>query len=63
MFRNLWQHVTGMVSTLRQRFQKSSGPAKGKHPVRPAKGQQTATASTQKPTKRKKSPVRAVKRA
>ena len=44
MFRNIWQHVTGMVSTLRQRFQKSSGPSKAK---------QTATASTKKPTKRK----------
>ena len=54
MFRNILQHVTGMVSTLRQRFQKSSGPSKGKH---------TATASTKKPTKRKKSPGRAVKKA
>jgi hypothetical protein len=43
-----------MVSTLRQRFQQSAGPAKGK---------QTATASTKKPIKRKKSPVRAVKKA
>ena len=54
MFRNILQHVTGMVSTLRQRFQKSSGPFKGKP---------TATASPKKPTKRKKSPVRAVKKA
>jgi hypothetical protein len=54
MFRNIVQHVTGMVSTLRQRFQKSSGPTKGK---------QTATASTKKPTKRKKASVRAVKKA
>jgi hypothetical protein len=54
MFRNILQHVTGMVSTLRQRFQKSSGPAKGKHP---------ATASMKKPTKRKHSPIRAVKKA
>jgi hypothetical protein len=54
MFRHLWLHVTGMVSTLRQRFQKSSGPSKSK---------QTAMASTKKPTQRKKSPARAVKKA
>ena len=30
MFRHILQHVTGMVRTLRQRFQKSSGPFKGK---------------------------------
>ena len=54
MFRHIVQHVPGMVSTLRQRFQKSSGPFKGK---------QTATASTKKPTKRQQSPVRAVKKA
>jgi hypothetical protein len=54
MFRHIVQHVTGMVRTLRQRFQTSSGPAKGKH---------TATVSTKKPTKRKQSPVRAVKKA
>jgi hypothetical protein len=53
MFRHIVQHVTGIVSTLRHRFQKSSGPFKGK---------QTATASTKKPTKRKQSPVRAVKK-
>jgi hypothetical protein len=54
MFRNMWQHVTGMVSTLRQRFQKSSGPSKAK---------KTVTAATKKPTKRKQTPVRAVKKA
>jgi len=52
MFRHIVQHVTGIVSTFRQRFQTSSGTAKGKH---------TATAS-KKPTK-KKSPVRALKKA
>jgi hypothetical protein len=30
MFRHIVQHVTGMVRTLRQRFQTSSGPAEGK---------------------------------
>jgi hypothetical protein len=54
MLRHIVQHVTGMVSTLRQRFQKSSGPTKAK---------ETVTAATKKPTKRKKSPVRAVKKA
>ena len=54
MFRNIVQHVTRMVSTLRQRFQKSSGPTKAK---------KTVTASTKKPTKRKQSPGRAVKKA
>jgi len=54
MFRHIVQHVTGIVSTLRHRFQTSSGPFKGK---------QTATASTKKSTKRKPSPVRAVKKA
>jgi hypothetical protein len=54
MFRTIVQHVTGMVSTLRQRFQKSSGPSKTK---------KTVTAVTKKRTKRKKSPVRAVKQA
>jgi len=54
MFRNIVQHVTGMVSTLRQRFQKSSGLSKTK---------KTVTAVTKKPTRQKKSPVRAVKKA
>ena len=54
MFWHIVQHGTGMVRTLRQRFQTSSGPAKGKH---------TATMSTKKPTKRKQSPVLAVKKA
>jgi hypothetical protein len=54
MFRNILQHVTGMVSTLRQRFQKSSGPSKAK---------KTVIAATKKATKRKKSPGRAVKKA
>jgi len=30
MFRSILQHVTGMVSMVRKRFQKSSGPSKGK---------------------------------
>jgi hypothetical protein len=54
MFRTIVQHVTGMVSTLRQRFQQSSGPSKAK---------KTVTAATKQPTKRKKSPGRAVKKA
>jgi hypothetical protein len=54
MFRNILQHVTGMVSTLRQRFQKASGPSKAK---------KTVTGATKKPTRRKQSPVRAVKKA
>ena len=54
MFRHLWHHVTGMVRTLRQRVQQSSGPSQSKP---------TATASTQKPTQRKQSPGRAVKKA
>ena len=54
MFRNLVQQVTGLVRTLRQRFQQSSGPSKAKT---------TVTASSKKLTKRKKSPVRAVKKA
>jgi hypothetical protein len=54
MFRHIVQHVTGIVSTLRQRFQKSS---------RPSKTKKTVTAATKKPTKRKKSPGRAVKKA
>jgi hypothetical protein len=57
MFRSILRHVTGMVSMVRQRFQNSSGPSKGK------KTATIATKSTKKPTKRKKSPVRAVKKA
>src|SRR5712691_10570937 len=53
MFRNLVQHVTGLVHTLRQRFQQSPEPAKGK-PL--------TTAKSKKPTKRKKSPGRVVKK-
>ena len=52
MFRHILQQVTGMVRTLRQRFQKSSGPSK-----------KTVIAATKKATKRKKSPGRAVKKA
>ena len=54
MFRNLLQHVTGLVHTLRQRFQQSPEPAKGK-PL--------TTAKSKKLTKRKKSPGRVVKKA
>jgi len=54
MFRHILQQVTGMVRTLRQRFQKSSGPSKAK---------KTVIAATKKATKRKKSPGRAVKKA
>ena len=54
MFRHIVQHVPGIVSTLRHRFQKSSGPSKAK---------KTVTAATKKPTKRKQTPVRAVKKA
>jgi hypothetical protein len=57
MFRYIVQHITGMVSMVRNHFQKSSGPSKGKK-IAPI-----ATKSTKKPTKRKKSPVRAVKKA
>jgi hypothetical protein len=54
MFRHLWHHVTGMVRTLRQRVQQASGPLQSKP---------TTTTSTKKPTQRKHSPVRAVKKA
>ena len=54
MFRTILQHVTGMVRTLRHRFQKSAGTSKAK---------KTVTAATKKPTTRKKSPVRTVKKA
>ena len=54
MFRNIFERVTGMVRTLRQRFQKSSEPVKVKH---------ITTAKRKKPTKRKQSPGRVVKKA
>ena len=54
MFRNIFERVTGMVRTLRQRFQKSSAPVKVKH---------LTTAKRKKPTKRKQSPRRMVKKA
>ena len=54
MFRQLWHHVAGMLRTLRQRVQQASGPSQ-RTP--------TATASTKKPTQRKHSPGRAVKKA
>ena len=54
MFRNIFERVTGMVRTLRQRFQKSSEPVKIKH---------LTTAKRKKPTKRKQSPRRMVKKA
>jgi hypothetical protein len=59
MFRNLLQHVTGMVSMVRKRLQKLSGPSKGKKTPTRA----TATKSTKKPTKRQKASVRVVKKA
>ena len=57
MFRRMVQHITGMVSMVRKHFQKSSGPSKGK------KTATIAAKSTKKPTKRKKAPARAVKKA
>jgi hypothetical protein len=54
MFRHILQQVTGLVRTLRQRFQKSPEPSK----VKPL-----TTAKSKKPTKRKKSPGRVVKKA
>lgn len=54
MFRKIFERVTGMVRTLRQRFQKSSEPVKVKH---------ITTAKRKKPTKRKQSPKRMVKKA
>jgi hypothetical protein len=54
MFRHILQHVTGLVRTLRQRFQQSPEPSQG-NPL--------TTAKSQKPTKRKKSPGRVVKKA
>jgi hypothetical protein len=64
MFRSMFQRVSGMVSHLRQRFQKSSGkPASsGKLAlkIQPAKG---ARSNGRRPMKRKKTPVRAVKKS
>jgi hypothetical protein len=54
MFRNIFERVTGLVRTLRQRFQQSSAPVKVKH---------LTTAKRKKPTKRKQSPRRMVKKA
>ncbi len=64
MFRIIFQRVSGMVRHLRKHFQQSSGkPVSSRKPAPKTRHAKGARSHSHRATKRKKTPVRVVKKS